>query len=455
MIRFINREDELRILKEDYSRENAFIVVYGRRRIGKTRLIEEFLKDQSGVKYTAEDINKKIQIKEFKSILSNYLKDEFLQKQDIEEWPVLFSYLTRILENKKMYLWIDEFSYLIKNDPSLTSVLQKFIDSFLRRSNIFFIVSGSLFGLMSEKVLSSSSPLYGRRTRSLLIAPLKQEHIDKFLKMDFEDSFKTGLSIGGIPEYLIVASPYPTYEKYIENEFLKREGYFYREPYFLLSREFKEIKRYFSILNAIAYGNTKPSNIANFVGMDAREIYPYLDLLINYGFINRETSILGDKKRGIYLIKDSFFDFWFNIVHRNREDIEKDNSKLNSNEVASFLGKRFQIFVDNRFNLFFNQKEFPKYGRWWYKDKEIDVLALNEKTKEVLLCECKWQEKVDAEKIIQGLKEKTEYIPWNNENRKESFAVFAKSFKKKVKEFEGKKVHCFDLKDIEKILKRS
>lgn len=452
MARLIDREEEIATLERDWDKnENAFIVIYGRRRIGKTRLLEEFCKNKQGVKYTAEDINKRIQIREFKDALAAYLKDDFLAKQEILEWTDLFSYLNKVLnKNKKMYIWIDEFFYIIKNDRSIISVLQKFIDSFLRNSKIFFVVSGSLFGLMSERILAHSSPLYGRRTRDILLKYIHFQYIREFLNMDLEGVVKTFLAINGIPEYLLVASKYNKFESFVCEEFFKKDGYFYREPFFLLSQEFKEIKTYFSILNAIAYGNTKPSEIANFVGIKAREIYPYLELLISYGFIKRETSVLSDKKRGVYYIKDSFFDFWFNFVHKSIEDIERNSYTLDKKRLSDFLGKRFEMFIRENFRLFFNNFEF---GKWWHKDREIDIVALNEKTKEILFAECKWQSKVNAEKIVKALSEKAKFVQWNSEKREESFAVFAKSFSKKIENYEGKKVFCFDLKDIENILK--
>ncbi len=228
MVRFIDRTDELALLERDWrTSENAFIVVFGRRRIGKTRLIEEFLKGKDGMKYTADDVNKKIQIDEFRRILASYTKDDFIANQEIKDWSALFSYLAKSLEReKRFYIWIDEFSYIIKNDASITSVLQKFIDTFVRNSKTFFIVSGSLYGLMSEKVLSHSSPLYGRRSRDVLLKPIPSAYIKDFLAFDFADSLKTALTVGGIPEYLRVASKYKSYEDFIVNEFFKTEGYF-------------------------------------------------------------------------------------------------------------------------------------------------------------------------------------------------------------------------------------
>ncbi|MCD6092909.1 MAG: ATP-binding protein [Candidatus Aenigmarchaeota archaeon] len=451
MIRFINRERDLRTLEKLWKLENCFVVVYGRRRIGKTRLVEEFLKDKEGISYTVEDVNRKIQIREFKNALASFLNDEFLRNQEIDSWSSLFSYLEKTLDlNKRFYIWIDEFSHLVKNDPSLTSVLQRFIDKVLRRSKIFFIVSGSIFGIIKEKVLSHSSPLYGRRTKDILLTPLSFPHAAKFLNFNFEDSLKTYMSMGGIPEYLLVASRYDNFFEFISAEFFERDGYFYREPYFLLSREFKEIKTYFSILNAISYGNTTPTEIANFIGIKTREIYPYLELLIAFGFLERVTPIFGKKKASIYVIKDVFFDFWFNFVHKNRGSIERGIYKVNLKELNPFFGKRFEYFVLDIFHLLF---PFPKIGKWWHKDNEIDIVGLNEKTKEVLFCECKWKARANAEKICRELAEKAQYVQWHSEKRKESFAIFAKSFSKQVGKFDGKKVYCFDLRDLERLFK--
>ena len=234
MFRFIDRKDELAALERDWNTaENAFIVVFGRRRIGKTKLVEQFLKNKEHARYTAEDASKKVQITELRKVMASCLGDEFLASQDIAEWGALFSYLEKAIDKKKkLCIWIDEFSYIIKNDASVVSVIQKFIDSFVRDSKLFLIVSGSLYGLMSEKVLSNSSPLYGRRTRDLLLKPMPAGFIKEFVHFESEDCIKTALSIGGIPEYLNVAARHKTYIDFIRHEFFAHDGYFFREPFF-------------------------------------------------------------------------------------------------------------------------------------------------------------------------------------------------------------------------------
>lgn len=450
MIRFINRTDELETLQKDWDTNSfGFVVVYGRRRIGKTRLIEHFLSSKDGFGYTAGDASAMIHLREFKNAIANYFSDTFLLNQDITDWHALFLYLKKTLpKDKKMYIWIDEFSYIVKNNPEFTSVLQQFIDSFLRQTKIVMFVSGSLFGLMTEKVLSHSSPLYGRRTRDLLLERFAFAHLHQFARFSFLDQLSLEMTIGGIPEYLQVASNYETYNKFLQTEFFAKNGYFYREVFFLLSQEFKEIRVYFSILQAISNGNTRPNAIAQFVGIDGREIYPYLELLRNYGFIRRETSILGNTKAGIYKIADTYVDFWFNFVYKYKEEIERNTFSLQTSSLSTYFGKRFELFIKDNFTSFFSQ--FSTIGSWWHKDTEIDLVALNDESKEIMFGECKWQDNVDAQAVLDQLREKASHVDWNNSNRTESFVIFAKSFKKKIR-------NCIliDLSVIEKAMKRN
>ena len=451
MISFIDRFDELSLLENSWARDGAeFVVLYGRRRIGKTRLILEFMGGKKGIFFIAEDTSSKVQITELKDKIARYFEDDFLRRTEIKEWRDLFEYLTKILPmEERFYFIIDEFSYILKNDPSVVSALQKFWDTFLGKTRAFFFVSGSLFDMMSEKVLSSSSPLYGRRTRDLLLTPLWFKDSLGFLNMPFVEKMKVYMGIGGVPEYLLRAREYKESGSFFKKEFLNKNGYFYREPYFLLSQEFKAIRTYFTILSAIAYGNTRPTEIANFSGIVSRRIYPYLENLIRLGFIERLTSITGGRRAGIYLIKDIFFDFWFNFVYENRESIERGTFKAEENRINTFFGKRFEDLI--REQIASKISGFPHIGRWWYKDKEIDIVGLDATNNRILFGECKWSEDVDAKKIYYQLKERKENLNWNKADRNEEYIIFARSFKK---EFKKRNLKCIDLKKIKEMLSR-
>ncbi len=269
---FVNREPELELFEREWAGSGArLIVLYGRRRIGKTRLLLEFIRGREGVFYIAADSTPKQQIEELKEKMAEYLRDPLLAQLEIKDWNQLFEYFVKNVPDKRTYLVIDEFSYMIRSDKTILSTLQRLWDLKFSNTNIFIVLSGSLLGLMSEKVLSQSSPLYGRRSRDILLDKLPFSFTGDFSGMNFEDRAKLYMTIGGVPEYLLKAAEYETFTDFIELEFFRKDGYFYREPYFIISQEFKELKTYFSILNAIAYGSTRPGEIANSVGIDARK----------------------------------------------------------------------------------------------------------------------------------------------------------------------------------------
>ena len=254
------------------------------------------------------------------------------------------------------------------------------------------------------------------------------------------------MTIVGIPEYLLTTLRYEDYDSFIRSEFFNRNGYFYREPYFLLSQEFRDIKTYFSILAAISFGSTKPTEIANFIGLRTREIYPYLDMLISYGFIAREQPFMGQRKSGIYLIKDTFFDAWYNLIYHNRQEIEAGNAKIDKQSLNRFFGKRFEIFV--RSYLPGLVHGFNNSGHWWHKDQEIDVVATDGKDT-VLFGECKWKDNVEPDKIVLELQERARKTEFYGSFSIHRYAVFAKSFKSRQK---PESLTLFDLKDMEKRL---
>jgi len=430
---FIDRKPELELLNREWAGDGArLIVLYGRRRIGKTRLLLEFIRDREGIFYIAADSAPKQQIEELKEKMAEYLRDPLLSGLEIKDWNQLFEYFMKNMPKKRLYLVIDEFSYLIRSDKTILSTLQRLWDLKFSGTDIFIVLSGSLLGLMSEKVLSYSSPLYGRRSRDILLDKLPFSFVEDFVGMEFEDRVKLYMTIGGVPEYLLRASAYKNVTDFMEFEFFRKDGYFYREPYFIISQEFKELKTYFSILNAIAYGGTRPGEIANFVGIDARKIYPYLDNLIRLGFVGRTVPILGSGKAGIYTIKDNLFDFWFNFVHKQREMVERGAYVLHESDLSGYFGKRFEIFVrDDLFNYMPISNRFDRIGKWWHRDKEIDLVALNRKNKEILFIECKWKnlKMRDAKRELDKLEEKSMYVSWDSDQK--SFGLIAKSIDKK------------------------
>jgi len=412
MIReFIDREEERALLEREWqSSGGRLIILYGRRRIGKTRLIEEFIRDKPGILYIAEDASPHIQITQLKVRCAEYFGDPLLAELDIRTWDQLFTYLAQKPPDKRTYLVIDEFTYLIRNDPSILSALQKAWDRRITGSDWCLLLSGSILSLMSDLALSSTSPLYGRRTRDLLLGPLRFSDAKRFFHFSFSDTLKVYLSIGGIPEYLLKAGAYDTCDLFYTAEFFNRYGYFYHEPYFILSQEFRELKVYQSVLHAIALGNTSPTSIAQFCGLDTRHVYPYLESMIRLGLVEKEVPILGNPRQGIYRIRDRVFDFWYRFVFPHRQEIETGHDGSRIPDMNPFFGRQFEGFVRDEYA----GTVLPGYrtGHWWHKEDEIDLVAVDDSSSSIVFGECKWGDVSlpEAKKLFTRLKTKSKLV---------------------------------------------
>ena len=191
-------------------------------------------------------------------------------------------------------------------------------------------------------------------------------------------------------------------------------------------------------------------------------------VFIRLGIIKRESLVTEIKsKKSSYTINDNFFHFCFIFAEPYKSDLEmgeiKNIEDKFKRDFPSYVGKKFEKLIRDDILKRTGIMQIDKIGRQWGKipnmpkDKnqyEIDIVALNEKNKEILFGECKWQEHVNAETIIKELSEKAGYVDWNLEKRKEIYTIFAKSFKKKIEEYNGKRVYCFDLRDMERNLKK-
>ncbi|CAD5244429.1 ATP-binding protein [Thermococcus camini] len=407
---FIDRENELKLLEEQWANLPSFVVLYGRRRTGKTRLLVEFSKRKRAFFHTFMEDTRERQIRKLREELASFFNDELFLSLD--DWYSLFKYLSLKIEEKTLII-LDEFSYALKSDRTILSALQRAWDHDLSRKPVMLVLSGSLIGMMVDEVLSYSSPLYGRRTASFRLRPLTV-----FDSLKFFSNFRTGLElymlIGGIPSYLIVASRYRDTGTFVEETFLKPEGFFYDEPYILLSGELRELKTYFSILSAMAHGKTRPSEIASYAGLEGRKVYPYLENLIRLGFVERELPVAKKEKRGIYRLKDPMLLTWFSIVPKNRTGIELglvtyDDVK---EDLQRILGVRFED-VAREFLIELNKAEklpfkFTRIGCWWHRGEEIDLVAVEGNMKKVLLVEVKWKDmrKREARGVLKDLKRK-------------------------------------------------
>src|SRR5665648_64818 len=425
---FINRESELKHLEEEYQKDSArFVVIYGRRRIGKTALMEEFgAKKDDFIYYLADQQTEPQQIESLKQQIYEQTHDDFLLKMRFENWDQFFSYLAKTLpQDKRLVLAIDEITYLIKSTPAFPSILQKYWDTFFSKTKIFLIVSGSLVGMMLRDVLNYDSPLYGRRTSQIHLKPFDYNHASLFLeKFKTKDRMQLYSITGGVAKYLLLVEE-DSVAEFIQKKFIEKEGFFYQETIFLLSQEFKNPNVYLSILKAIALGNTKLVEISNFIGIEGKKVTRYLDVLQEIGIVMRQVPVTEDPQRfrkSVYSIEDNFLRFWFRFVMPNRSNIELRNTEGLLDRIVDSMPGYVSFAFEDISREFLQgvfrtggaqiitkgenggkNVQFTQWGKWWDKENEIDVVALNRDTADILFCECKWRNRKTGVDVIQKL----------------------------------------------------
>ena len=460
-IKFVNRESELKWLEEMYKKEGfKLVIIFGRRRVGKTELIKEFMKKKKHIYYLCDKSGTEKNVENFARIASVAFNDIPPKVSSFED---VFLYIKKRSESK-IIICIDEFPYLIEKDSAIPSIFQRIVDEIINDTEIMLILCGSSMGMMYEHVISGKSPLYGRKKGMWEVKPLAFEDVCKFFPgMPLEKIIKIFSIFGNIPAYLKEVDQNLSLEENIIEKILKKGSPLYREPEILLLEEFKEPAPYQKILEAMAE-EAKLSKIASKAGIEAKDMPKYLNKLLQLSIIRKEKPVTArNGKKSLYFINDNLFRFWFGFCSNNLSFLEDGREDYVFDKyIRGNLFKLFSAgFEDVCRELV--AKKWEMAGRWWgfkrengeRKAVEIDIVALNEQSKEILFAECKWQNKVNAKKVCNELVEnKIPYVQWYNNERKESIAIFAKSFKRKISEFEGRKVFCFDLRDIEQTLRK-
>ena len=250
MDRFIDREKELAALKREYdSKGSSLVVIYGRRRVGKTALIAEFIKDRPSIYFLATQESETQNLRAFQSCVSQYLQSDFLRDVSLNSWESAFRFLMDNAGDRKLVLVIDEFQYLGKSDPAFPSVFQRIWDEQLKDRDVMVILCGSLISMMESQTLSYSSPLYGRRTAQIKLKQIPFRYYrDFFTDKSQKELVEFYAVTGGVPRYIEAFSGYEDVLDGIAANILDRTSFLYEEPYFLLQQEVDEIGSYFSLI---------------------------------------------------------------------------------------------------------------------------------------------------------------------------------------------------------------
>ena len=427
IMKFVDRKEELKVLKDRLNSDDfELVIIYGRRRIGKTRLVLESVKNREHVYYLAVEGNN---LKHFKRFASKVVPEVAYAQED---WESYFHFL------KDKIVIIDEFPNLIKENPKIVSIFQRIVDLELKNTKTKLILLGSSVSMMSNKVLSYKSPLYGRRTASMKLKPLKFFYLREFFpNLSWEELVEIYGFADGIPYYLEKVRP--PFWKWLEEELKKPDTFLKDELDFLMKYEFSDVTTYKKILEAIAFGKNTPKEIRDYVKARHSDIAPYLSNLIETEFIVRRVPVTeGIKsKKGRYYISDNFVAFWFRYVNPNLSAIEEGIFDVDEirKDYSNYLGLIFEE-VARQFLIELNKRKmlpfrFSKIGGWWHKGEEIDLIALNEMEKKALFVEVKWSalEERDVDRILKDLEEKAEKVGLDDFTK--FYGIVAKSVESK------------------------
>ena len=418
---FIGRERELTALKEWYDKDGiGMMVIYGRRRIGKSTLITEFAKGKRTIFYTATKIGKNRNLELFSKQVVDLLMPG-LGEVRFPATEAVFDFIDKNMGSEKIVLVIDELPYWAERDEALLSVLQKYMDTVWNDKNLKIILCGSALSFMEKKVLSEKSPLFGRRDSQMKLDAFDYLDSAKFVP-DYSNEDKAvcyGIT-GGIAKYLSMIDPAKSMDENIIRLFFRTDGYLYDETRNLLTQEFSDIAIVNNILEQIASGENTLNTIAGKIGEKESTILYSLDKLISVGLVEKKRCITEEKnkKKTQYVLKDFMFKFWYEFIPKATSVIEMGQGELYYQKVVkpalhSFMGSVFEEMcryytlkqgIMGEYGCF-----ITSVGTWWgvenitdqngnfrAQSADIDVVALSEKDKKAVVGECKFKnEKID------------------------------------------------------------
>lgn len=434
---FIGRNTELKTLDKLYrSNKFEFAVIYGRRRVGKTALINEFSRDKDTIFFTGVETNAKQNLENFSRCIMEY-QTGFAVDSSFASFQAALEYVFQLAQEKRLVLVIDEYPYVARALKSFASTLQLLIDKNKDSSKLFLILCGSSMSYMEDNVLAYKAPLYGRRTAQLKIHPFDFfESCRYFENFSGEDKALAYGIVGGTPQYLMQLDDRLSIEDNIKNTHLNPASSIFEEPNNLLKQEVREPAIYNAVITAIATGASKMSEISGKIDEDTSVCATYIKNLISLGIVKKEMPY-GEKsgRKTIYSIEDNMFRFWYRFVPENTSLISRGAADLAYSRIApelsAYMGGVFEeICKQYLWRLLLAGKcavSFTELGRWWGTNpktriqEEIDIMGTDKDS--ALFGECKWtNDKVDLG-VLETLIERSSLFHFG----KTHFYLFSKS----------------------------
>jgi AAA+ ATPase superfamily predicted ATPase len=437
---FVGRRNELAILREEFASSRAsLVIVYGRRRVGKSTLIREAIRDRPRIFYQATRVTSSLNLDAFKAEIIRALgADELLT--GITDWLAVLHYLARAAEHRRgLIVVFDEFPYLTDTDPALPSIIQKLWDSGApRAANLKMVLCGSMISQM-EELLAERNPLYGRKTLAMDLAPLSLRDAVQFAsRYTSADKLLTYGVFGGVPFYLQLLESQASIQRNIERLLLGSTGALVDEPAVLLQSELREISRYASVLAAIADGCTKHGEIIRRVReiSDSKGLGPYLEKLERMRLIRitRSMDASPRERDRRYFIADPLIAFWYRFVRPNLSSVAQGfGNEVWRHQIGpyldEFMGGVFEEICREHARQY-SQECFPapaqEIGRIWQADYDIDV-AGTLLDGSMLYGECKWWGDLVGENVLDELIERAARTDYGRGNDRRHFVLYTKA----------------------------
>jgi AAA+ ATPase superfamily predicted ATPase len=461
---FVNRESEIQALLDLMTSNKAeLVIVYGRRRIGKTELLRKAFGKGKAIYFVADLGADQDQRRRLSEAVNLSYANPLLQADIPPGWDSLLRYIITLAGKDRIVLVLDEFPYLCSSNPALPSVLQRIWDEVGKDSKLYLILCGSFISFMEREVLGHKSPLYGRRTGQLLVYPLLLRTLkDFFPGYSSEERITAYAILGGVPAYLIQFSDKLSIRQNIEKQILKPTAFLHDEVRFILMEELRDPKHYLSILQSIAFGNTRMNDIVQRTGIERGPVSKYLSVLQDLRLIEREIPVTEKhpekSRKGIYRLSDNFFRFWFRFVlpYKSRL-VEGVGGKVMEKEILphldNFIGQVFDKICLEIFRYHVDEKKikliYDRVGRWWNGNEEIDLVAMAGE-EPVFAAECKWSKKPVGIDILKELRRKASLISSEGARDNLRLGLFSRSGFTKEIEALGKKGEV-ELIDVRKI----
>lgn len=437
---FLCREQELSTLNKRYQK-NTFecMIIYGRRRVGKTSIINEFCKDKPTIFFSALNASAQENLEALSQAIHSYSNPSAVNAPIYPNLDSALNAITELAKKERLIFVIDEYPYLAKADSSISSRLQHLIDHVWEKGNLFLILCGSSMNFMENQVLGYESPLYGRRTGQMKIQALTYKEMTAFNPQltPEQQALVYGIT-GGIPHYINKLNVQDNIDEALLENLFNTSSYLYEEPENLLKQELREPAVYNSIITAIAGGASRPNEISTKVGIESAICAKYLKVLLELGILTKTTPITEKfGKKTIYRIEDNFFRFWYRFVPQNISAISSGRfpqiyEQAVKKHIPTYMGLVFEKMCRDyllRYETFYPIL-FSEIGEWWgsdaktKKEVQIDIVGTSAENDEYIIGSCKFKNEkigVDELELLQN------YAKVFGKGKKYHYYIFSKS----------------------------